>query len=77
VLSAFALVVAGIALAIPLIATYVGNSFRLENTDTIANHLALTGVALALLGAQLFVFTLLLHGAVVATTRRRPIVGGG
>jgi glycosyltransferase involved in cell wall biosynthesis len=77
VLTAFALVVAGIALAIPLIATYVGNSFRLEQTDTISNHLALTGVALALLGAQLFVFTLLLHGAVVATARRRPAIGGG
>jgi hypothetical protein len=77
VLSAFALVLAGIALAIPLIATYIGKSFKLEQTDTLSNHLALTGVALALLGAQLFVFTLLLHGAVVATTRRRPAVGGG
>jgi glycosyltransferase involved in cell wall biosynthesis len=73
---AFALLLAGIGLAIPLIATYIGNDLTLEQADALPNHLAVTGVALAILGAQLFVFTLLLHGTVVATTRRRPLVPG-
>jgi hypothetical protein len=76
VLIAFALVVAGIALAIPLVATYIGNGLALEQADALPNHLAVTGGALAILGVQLFVFTLLLHGAVVATTQRRPTASG-
>jgi glycosyltransferase involved in cell wall biosynthesis len=75
VLSAFALIVAGIALAIPLVATYVANDYTLQRADTVANHLAVTGLAAVIIGAQLFVFTLLLHGTVVATDRlRRPPV---
>ena len=61
-----------VACAIPLVATYIGNGLALEQSDALPNHLAVTGVALAILGAQLFVFTLLLHGTVVATTRGRP-----
>jgi hypothetical protein len=76
VLIAFALVVAGIALAIPLVATYIRNGLALEQADALPNHLAVTGGALAILGVQLFVFTLLLHGAVVATTQRRPTASG-
>jgi hypothetical protein len=77
VLIAFALVVAGVALAIPLVATYVGNGLALKHADALPNHLAVTGGALAILGVQLFVFTLLLHGTVVATTQRRPAIPGG
>ena len=36
----------------------------------------MTGLALAIAGAQLFVFTLLLHGSVVATTRGRVDLEG-
>ena len=46
VLIAFALVVAGIALAIPLVATYIGNGLALEQADALPNHLAVTGGAL-------------------------------
>jgi len=77
VLIAFALVVGGIAMAIPLVATYIGNGLALEQADALPNHLAVTGGAFAIVGVQLFVFTLLLHGAVVATTQRRPAVPGG
>jgi glycosyltransferase involved in cell wall biosynthesis len=77
VLIAFGLVVAGIAMAIPLVVTYVGNGLALKQADALPNHLAVTGGALAILGVQLFVFTLLLHGTVVATTQRRPAVPGG
>jgi len=76
VLLSVALVLAGIAFAVPLVTTYVGNGLALERADALPNHLAVTGVGLVLLGAQLFVFTLLLHGTVVATTRRRPLVPG-
>ena len=72
VLLSVALVLLGIACAIPLVATYIGNGLALEQSDALPNHLAVTGVALAILGAQLFVFTLLLHGTVVATTHGRP-----
>jgi glycosyltransferase involved in cell wall biosynthesis len=75
VLSSFALIVAGIALAIPLVTTYVANDYTLQRADTVANHLAVTGLAAVIIGAQVFVFTLLLHGTVVATDRlRRPPV---
>jgi glycosyltransferase involved in cell wall biosynthesis len=72
VLIAFGLVVLGIALAIPLIVSYLSNDLALERPDTLENHLSVTGLAAVITGAQLFVFTLLLHGAVVATTHGRP-----
>ncbi len=78
VLAAFALIAIGIGLAIPLIATYVGNGLALEDPDAVENHLAVTGLASAIAGAQLFVFTLLLHAAVIATTRdKQPQLSGG
>jgi glycosyltransferase involved in cell wall biosynthesis len=77
VLIAFGLVVLGIALAIPLVASYVSNDLTLQSADTWQNHLAVTGLGGVIAGAQLFVFTLLLHGAVVATTHGRPGLPGG
>jgi glycosyltransferase involved in cell wall biosynthesis len=71
-LIAFGLVVLGIAAAIPLIVSYLSNDLALERPDTVENHLAVTGLAAVIAGAQLFVFTLLLHGAIVATTHGRP-----
>jgi glycosyltransferase involved in cell wall biosynthesis len=70
-LIAFALVLGGIALAVPLIVDYVGNDFRLEAGIAAENHLAVTGLAAAICGAQLFIFTLLLHGTVAATRAGR------
>ena len=77
VLVAFGLVVLGIALAIPLVASYLANDLALQRADTLENHLAVTGLAGVIAGAQLFVFTLLLHGAVVATTHGRPGLPAG
>jgi glycosyltransferase involved in cell wall biosynthesis len=70
VLLAAALVLIGVGLAVPLVETYLGHGLLLERADALENHLAVTGLATAIAGAQLFVFTLLLHGAVVATMRR-------
>ena len=72
VLLAFGLILVGIALAVPLVLSYLANDLALQQTDTVQNHLAVTGLAFVITGAQLFIFTLLLHGAVVATARGRP-----
>ena len=52
--------------------TYTTSDLALERADTLQNHLAVTGLAAVISGAQLFVFTLLLHGTMLATTRGRP-----
>jgi glycosyltransferase involved in cell wall biosynthesis len=71
VLIAFGLFVVGVLLAVPLVVTYTANDLALERADTIQNHLAVTGLATTLVGAQLFVSTLVLHGTIIATTRAR------
>jgi glycosyltransferase involved in cell wall biosynthesis len=72
VLLAFGLVLFGVALAIPLLVTYATSDFALDRADTIQNHLAVTGLAATITGAQLFVSTLVLHGTILATVRVRP-----
>jgi hypothetical protein len=72
VLIAMLLVVVGLALCVPLAIAYVGNSLALTSANIVEDHLAVTGRATAIAGAQLFVFVLLLHGTVVATAERRP-----
>ena len=44
VLIAFGLVVLGIALAIPLVVSYLSNDLALQRADTLQNHLAVTGL---------------------------------
>ncbi len=72
VLIALGLVVLGVALAIPLVVTFSSNDLALNGSDAVVNHVAVTGLAAAITGAQLFVSTLLLHGTIIATTRGRP-----
>ncbi len=74
VLVAFGLVLAGLLAAVPLIVTYVRGDFLLAQANTIPNHLAVTGLGILITGAQLFAFTLVLHGTIIATTRARPRV---
>ena len=71
------LVAVGVALAIPLLVTYAANDFLLDRADTVENHLAVTGLAAAITGAQLFVSTLVLHGTVLATGRNASTSSGG
>jgi glycosyltransferase involved in cell wall biosynthesis len=71
VLVAIALVLAGLALGIPLVVAYLDNGLLLTSANAVQDHLAVTGLASVIAGAQLFAFVLLLHGAVVATARRR------
>jgi hypothetical protein len=74
VLIAAGLIVGGIAATIPLIVTFSDSGFLLERANTIPNHLAVTGLAAVITGAQLFGFTLVLLGTIIATTRGRPRV---
>jgi hypothetical protein len=62
--------VVGIGLGIPLAVAYVNNDLILTIANLAQDHLAVTGLALVITGAQLFVFVLLLQGAAVATARR-------
>jgi glycosyltransferase involved in cell wall biosynthesis len=71
-LIAFGLIVAGIALAIPLVSIYLSNDLRLGQPEDVEYHLAVTGLTMVIAGFQLFTFALLLHGSIVATTRGRP-----
>jgi hypothetical protein len=59
-------------MAVPLVVTYVANDLTLGSADTLQNHLAVTGLAAVICGAQLFVFAAVLHGTMIATTRVRP-----
>jgi glycosyltransferase involved in cell wall biosynthesis len=65
--------VGGVALTIPLLASYLANDFRLGQPADVQNHMAITGFTAMLSGFLLFAFTLLLHGAMVATSRRDPL----
>lgn len=71
-LIAFALLLVGFALGLPLVLEYFSNDLRLGAADSVENHLAVTGLAAVVCGAQLFIFDLLLHGTVAATTGSRP-----
>ena len=72
VLIAVGLVLFGIGMGIPLAVAYLSNDLVLTSVNYVQDHLAVTGLTAGIAGAQLFVFVLLLHGAVVATSRRRP-----
>lgn len=71
VLMAVGLALLGVGLAVPLLIAYLDNSFALTSANFVQDHLAVTGLASAIAGAQLFAFVLLLHGTVMATARRR------
>jgi glycosyltransferase involved in cell wall biosynthesis len=70
VVIAGSLVVAGIGLGIPLAVAYVNNHLTLGFTNIPQDHLAVTGLALGIAGAQLFVFVLLLQGVAVSRAVR-------
>ena len=71
VVVAVVLVAVGVGLALPLALEYASNDFVLDAEITTQNNLAVTGLAAAITGAQLFVSTLVLHGTIIATTASR------
>lgn len=71
-LGAFGLVAVGALLSIPLVVDYLRHDLTLGSPDDLVAHLAVSGLTLVIVGFQLFVFTLLLHGSIVATARGGP-----
>jgi hypothetical protein len=71
VVIAMVLVALGIGLGLPLALEYMSNDFVLDPEITTQNNLAVTGLAAAIIGAQLFVSTLVLHGTILATSASR------
>ena len=72
VLLAMLLMLVGVGLAIPLAVAYLNNDLALTSANFVQDHLAVTGLAAVIAGAQLFVFVLLLHGVVAAGRGPRP-----
>lgn len=71
VFTAFGLVVVGVALCVPLAVAYVSNGLALSGAQLTEDHLAVTGLAVGITGAQLFSFVLVLHGAAITTLTKR------
>ena len=67
VLMAAALFVLGVGLTVPLLRLYLSHGLKLPETSRQQTHLAVTGAMLVLAGSVLFVFTLLVHAAALAT----------
>jgi hypothetical protein len=61
-LASAAMIALGIALAVPLVATYIDNGLRLPSVSR-ESYMVITGLALVIAGFSTFVFTLLLHAA--------------
>jgi glycosyltransferase involved in cell wall biosynthesis len=69
VLSALA-IVAGAALAVPLVSQYLRSGLRLPGIVAPAGHMAVTGLLFVMGGAMNFTFTLALHAAAANVKRR-------
>jgi glycosyltransferase involved in cell wall biosynthesis len=70
VIIAGGLFVLGVGLTIPLVYFWLTHDYKLSAQSAAENHLAVAGFTSLLSGFLLFAFTLLLHGAIVATHRR-------
>jgi glycosyltransferase involved in cell wall biosynthesis len=70
VIIAMALVPAGVGCTVPLLVYWFGHDYKLSEGSHVENHLAVTGLTCLLCSFLLFSFTLLLHGAMVATRTR-------
>jgi hypothetical protein len=67
-LIAFVAFLVGIGMMVPLVVRYFENDRKLPSLST-TNHLAVSGLFLAIAGFSYFVFTLLMHAAAIATKR--------
>jgi len=66
--ASFGVFLVGLGLMIPLLVRYFQNDMTLPELS-VTNHLAVTGLFLMVAGFSYFVFTLLIHGAAIATGR--------
>ena len=68
-ISSAALSLAGVALTVPLIASYIGHGLTLPVPVVRESHEAVTGLLLTIAGFLTFVFTLLLHASAKLANR--------
>jgi hypothetical protein len=66
------LFVGGLLCALPLVRTYVHNGFALPSTLGRNSYLAVTGLFLVIASVIIFIFTLLVHAAALAS-RHAPV----
>jgi glycosyltransferase involved in cell wall biosynthesis len=66
VLGSVLLVISGIACLSPLVRAYLGQGFTLPGPIGLRHHLAILGLLFVLMGSANFIFTLVLHAAVLA-----------
>ena len=59
----------GLGCIVPMVVYYLSHHGHLTLLATVRNRLAVTGLTLVVVGFSLFAFTLVLHGAVIATRR--------
>jgi glycosyltransferase involved in cell wall biosynthesis len=71
VIASAAAACAGLACVLPLILYYFSHRETLSLRATLEDHLAVTGLMLIVSAFSLFTFTLVLHGAAIATRQRR------
>jgi glycosyltransferase involved in cell wall biosynthesis len=69
VIAAAITILAGLACIVPLVWYYLSHHERLSLPVSIQTHLGVTGLMLVMIGFSLFTFTLVLHGAAIATRR--------
>jgi glycosyltransferase involved in cell wall biosynthesis len=67
----------GLLCMVPLVQYYLSHSERLTLQASVQDGLAVTGLTLMVIGFSLFTFTLVLHGAVIATQRSTQRGGDG
>jgi hypothetical protein len=70
VLGSALLVVCGIACLAPLVRAYLGHRFTLPGPVGFGHHLAILGLLLILMGSANFIFTLVLHAAVLVAKQK-------
>ncbi len=68
---ALALGLVGFVSMLPLLIEFLDRGLELGDPGAVENHLAVFGATMLVSGFSVFVFTLILHGAVVATDRDR------
>jgi hypothetical protein len=69
VITAAAIAVTGLSCTVPLIVYYLSHHWHLTLRASVQDSLAVTGLMLIVIGFSLFAFTLVLHGATIATRR--------
>lgn len=64
------LVLGGLACLVPLVRAYLGHGFTLPGPIGFQHHLAILGILFVIMGSANFIFTLVLHAAVLVVAKK-------